>query len=61
MKYKIGQNVICKPLYPTIGYLSNSEFLAIIIDVVGNDYICEDQDSDCFSLKENEIELNTES
>ena len=59
MKYKIGQNVICEPNERINGfYLKKQEFLATIIDIVGDFYICEDQDSNVFELDENEVELN---
>lgn len=60
MKYKIGQNVVCKPTHPVVGYLSGGEFLGTITDIIKNDYIIEDQDGDFYNLEEDEIELNTE-
>ena len=61
MKYEIGQHVICKSNEKIEGfYLKKQEFSARIIDIAGDFYICEDQDSNLFELDEKEIELNIE-
>lgn len=59
MKFKIGQNVICKPNERMEGYyLRKQEFLATIVDIVKDQYVTEDQDGDLITVLENEIELN---
>ena len=40
---------------PNTGPMSGQEFSARIVDIVNGEYIVEDQDSDFFTVDENEV------
>jgi hypothetical protein len=52
MKLKINTQVIVSP---KCGSTVRHEFLGQIVDVVGGQYIVEDQDSDFFTVDEDEV------
>ena len=52
MNLKIGTEVLVEP---NSGPLSGQEFSACIVDIVNGEYIVEDQDSDFFTVSEDEV------
>lgn len=52
MKLNIGTYVLVEP---NSGPMGGHEFQARITDIVGGEYIVEDQDSDFFTVSESEV------